>query len=146
MILRRAKYIKVADEAAKKPQLVCSSRIGSDSAMSAFLHCVKDDAQYIKHCFCMCKIRSKLPQTKFFNFSFFFFPPKVKGKDGVGAVMDSMELERQRGITIQSAATYTMWKDTNINIIDTPGNGSSERIKIAVLPCIQRARCHPCVH
>ncbi|KAK7157057.1 hypothetical protein R3I94_006957 [Phoxinus phoxinus] len=47
---------------------------------------------------------------------------EVKGKDGVGAIMDSMELERQRGITIQSAATFTMWRHHNINIIDTPGH------------------------
>jgi len=46
----------------------------------------------------------------------------VKGKDGVGAKMDSMELERERGITIASAATHCVWKDKNINIIDTPGH------------------------
>ncbi|MBM4369340.1 MAG: elongation factor G [Deltaproteobacteria bacterium] len=55
---------------------------------------------------------------------------EVKGKDGVGATMDSMDLERERGITIQSAATHCSWKDTedpngklhHVNIIDTPGH------------------------
>lgn len=47
---------------------------------------------------------------------------EVKGTDKVGAKMDSMELERERGITIQSAATHCLWKDYHINIIDTPGH------------------------
>jgi elongation factor G len=46
----------------------------------------------------------------------------VKGKDGVGATMDSMELERERGITISSAATFCTWGDHEVNIIDTPGH------------------------
>jgi elongation factor G len=47
---------------------------------------------------------------------------EVRGKDGVGATMDHMELERERGITIQSAATQVEWKEYIVNLIDTPGH------------------------
>ncbi|KAF7877316.1 hypothetical protein EAF04_000999 [Stromatinia cepivora] len=55
---------------------------------------------------------------------------EVRGKDAVGAKMDSMELEREKGITIQSAATFCDWMKVengkeekyHINLIDTPGH------------------------
>ncbi|KAL0934726.1 elongation factor g 1 [Colletotrichum truncatum] len=55
---------------------------------------------------------------------------EVRGKDSVGAKMDSMDLEREKGITIQSAATFADWKKMengkeesyHVNIIDTPGH------------------------
>lgn len=57
---------------------------------------------------------------------------EVRGRDNVGAKMDSMALEREKGITIQSAATFCDWKkkdpqtnevsDYHFNLIDTPGH------------------------
>lgn len=51
---------------------------------------------------------------------------EVRGRDNVGAKMDHMDLEREKGITIQSAATFCSWdkedKNYHFNLIDTPGH------------------------
>lgn len=47
---------------------------------------------------------------------------EVRDKSGAGPTLDAMDLEREKGITIQSASTYFKWKDYHVNLIDTPGH------------------------
>ncbi|CAI2195442.1 14784_t:CDS:1 [Funneliformis geosporum] len=47
---------------------------------------------------------------------------EVHDKEGKGATMDFMKQERDKGITIQSAAITVYWQEHQINIIDTPGH------------------------
>ena len=56
----------------------------------------------------------------------------IDNDDGGDRLMDSMDLERERGITIMSKVTSMSWKNTKLNIVDTPGHadfgGEVERV------------------
>ena len=62
------------------------------------------------------------------------------GQDNSGQVLDANDLERERGITILSKNVSINWKDTKINIIDTPGHsdfgGEVERVLNMADGCI----------
>ncbi|MBW1857352.1 MAG: GTP-binding protein, partial [Deltaproteobacteria bacterium] len=84
-----------------------------------------DDIQYLRNIGISAHIdsgKTTLTERMLYYTKRIFAVHEVKGKDGVGATMDSMELEKERGITISSAATYCEWKGYKINIIDTPGH------------------------
>lgn len=62
---------------------------------------------------------------------------EVRGRDAVGAKMDSMELEREKGITIQSAATFADWvapkPPTELQEDETVGNTEKEKFAINII-------------
>jgi len=86
---------------------------------------MKNEIQYVRNIGISAHIdsgKTTLTERILFYTNRIYAIHDVKGKDGVGATMDSMELEKERGITIASAATYCQWRDHEINIIDTPGH------------------------
>jgi elongation factor G len=84
-----------------------------------------DEIQYLRNIGISAHIdsgKTTLTERVLYYTDRIFTVHEVKGKDGVGAKMDSMDLEKERGITIASAATYCEWNGHKINIIDTPGH------------------------
>ena len=84
-----------------------------------------DEIQYLRNIGISAHIdsgKTTLTERVLYYTNRIFTVHEVDGKDGVGAKMDSMDLEKERGISIASAATYCEWDGHKINIIDTPGH------------------------
>ena len=66
---------------------------------------------------------------------------EVRGKDGVGAKMDSMDLEREKGITIQSAATYCVWNGRSATRATTSTSSTPLATSTSPLKSSVRSAC-----
>ncbi len=66
------------------------------------------------HCLCVCALTVAVTRSS--------AKENIDNEDGGDRAMDSMDLERERGITIMSKVTSTTWKGVKINIVDTPGH------------------------